>query len=171
MNFFSFSGRITRTRWWIVGFLICGTAVVFLMVSFFILLIGLVGMENPDLEKKIAYLLMLIPVCFLGVTYISLVTSAKRYHDIGKSGWWALIGFIPVVGPLWQIAELGFIKGSDEANEYGSSPYVAATAPVVNASVPAPVAEIPVTPQAVSNATPEVNIEPVVVKPEDLQKD
>lgn len=30
----------------------------------------------------------------------SLAVGVRRLHDIGKSGWWLLLGFIPLVGPL-----------------------------------------------------------------------
>ena len=29
--------------------------------------------------------------------------TVRRLHDIGKSGWWILLGFIPVIGWIWLI--------------------------------------------------------------------
>jgi hypothetical protein len=43
----------------------------------------------------------------------------KRYHDMGMSGWWWLVVFIPVVGPIWQVIECGFVSGEDVDNAYG----------------------------------------------------
>jgi uncharacterized membrane protein YhaH (DUF805 family) len=43
----------------------------------------------------------------------------KRFHDRDKTGWWVLIGLIPLIGPLWLLIELGFLKGTDGANRFG----------------------------------------------------
>jgi hypothetical protein len=42
-----------------------------------------------------------------------------------KSGWWVLIGLIPVIGWIWAIVEPGLAKGTDGQNRFGSP----ATAP------------------------------------------
>lgn len=47
--------------------------------------------------------------------------SVRRLHDIGKSGWWVLIYFIPVVGVVLFI--IWGIKDSDPTpNAYGPVP-------------------------------------------------
>ena len=48
--------------------------------------------------------------------------TVKRYHDRGKSGWWYLIQFIPIIGPIWAFVELGFCSGDDGDNDYGDGP-------------------------------------------------
>ena len=51
-----------------------------------------------------------------------LAISIRRLHDIGKSGWWYLINFIPLVG---QIIFLVFMcKDSTEDNQWGPNPKV-----------------------------------------------
>jgi len=47
--------------------------------------------------------------------------ATRRLHDIGKSGWWQLIGFIPFLGAIVLI--VFFAKQGDSgSNEYGPSP-------------------------------------------------
>ncbi len=46
--------------------------------------------------------------------------TVKRYHDRNKSGWWAWLVLIPVIGWLWQLVELGFFAGTPKANRYGA---------------------------------------------------
>lgn len=50
--------------------------------------------------------------------------NVKRMHDIGWSGWWILVGFIPLVGSIASLV-LGLIllfKDSQPGtNEYGTS--------------------------------------------------
>lgn len=51
----------------------------------------------------------------------SLAVAVRRLHDIGKSGWWLLISFIPVVG--WIILLVwDCTKGTEGGNEYGADP-------------------------------------------------
>jgi uncharacterized membrane protein YhaH (DUF805 family) len=56
------------------------------------------------------------------VTWISLAIAVKRYHDRDKSGWWALIIFLPVIGALWYLIECGFLRGTEGNNDYGPDP-------------------------------------------------
>ena len=44
----------------------------------------------------------------------------KRFHDRDKSGWWVLIGLIPIIGAIWLLIELGFLKGTPGPNRFGS---------------------------------------------------
>lgn len=46
---------------------------------------------------------------------------ARRLHDIGKSGWFALIGLIPAIGAIWLII-LWCKKGETEQNRFGINP-------------------------------------------------
>ena len=47
--------------------------------------------------------------------------TVKRLHDIGRSGWWVLVTFVPVVGSL---ALLFFMlqKSQPGTNQYGPGP-------------------------------------------------
>jgi len=46
--------------------------------------------------------------------------AARRLHDTGRTGWWQLIGLIPLLGAIVLIIFL--VQASHEANEYGSKP-------------------------------------------------
>jgi uncharacterized membrane protein YhaH (DUF805 family) len=41
---------------------------------------------------------MLSPLYSLVILIPSLAVGARRLHDTGRSGWWQLIGFVPVIG-------------------------------------------------------------------------
>ena len=56
---------------------------------------------------------------FIFQIYPTLAIHVKRWHDRNKSGWWCLIGLVPLIGSLWIIVELGFCKGSKNKNTYG----------------------------------------------------
>ena len=55
----------------------------------------------------------------IAIFYLWLAACAKRYHDLDKSGWWVLVSFIPIVGPIWILIELGLKKGTRGYNSYG----------------------------------------------------
>ena len=72
------------------------------------------GRYNPEtglgLFSGIFALLALIP---------SVIVYIKRFHDRDKSGWWVLIGLIPIIGPIWLLVECGFLKGTPGPNRFG----------------------------------------------------
>lgn len=49
------------------------------------------------------------------------VIYIKCWHDVGVSGWFALLNFVPIIGLIMWIV-LGFIPGTPGANKYGPNP-------------------------------------------------
>ncbi|MCP4779696.1 MAG: DUF805 domain-containing protein [Hyphomicrobium sp.] len=123
---FSFDGHIGRGQFWL-GYL----AVVILAVLIAIIVSVMVPWEDvtvtgadgqPTLDFTspaltpawIAYL-----VYFVVGLWIAIAISIKRFRDRGKSGWWSLIMFITLIGPIWWLIELGFLPGDPGPNTYG----------------------------------------------------
>lgn len=52
----------------------------------------------------------------LFICAVCLIESARRLHDMGRSGWWSILFLIPFVW-LW-----GWMKGQVGPNEYGPDP-------------------------------------------------
>ena len=48
--------------------------------------------------------------------------GAKRLHDMGRSGWWILLHFIPTIGTFIILVWLGFFPRDQIRNEYGLVP-------------------------------------------------
>ena len=66
-----------------------------------------------------------ILILFLGLGvgfWVGFALVVKRWHDRGKSWAWALLGFIPIVGWMWQGIECGFLEGTLGPNQFGPSP-------------------------------------------------
>ena len=57
----------------------------------------------------------------LAVLVPSLAAGVRRLHDVGKSGWFTLIIFVPLVGAIWLLV-LYCTEGTDGTNEYGPDP-------------------------------------------------
>lgn len=63
-----------------------------------------------------------VQILFLVATMIPVVTvTIRRFHDVGLSGWWTLLGMIPLVGPLAMIV-IAARASSPEENRWGSAP-------------------------------------------------
>lgn len=123
----SFDGRIGRQSWWI------GQIVLVVLNWIVMLILGLVfgtsmmgGMDTnipPEQAAEMATKGMIpITIASLIFLYPSLALYAKRWHDRGKSGWWSLLMFVPIIGWLWMLIECGFLRGTDGPNQYGPDP-------------------------------------------------
>ena len=101
-----FNGRARRKEFWM-----------FALISFIIAVILSVvdGMIGVPVLGAIYALNVLLP---------SIAVGARRFHDIGKSGWWLLIGLIPLLGGL--ILLIFFVLDSNPGdNKYGPNPKAA----------------------------------------------
>ncbi|MBF0560714.1 MAG: DUF805 domain-containing protein [Alphaproteobacteria bacterium] len=58
--------------------------------------------------------------------WMGLCVTIKRYHDRNKSGWWILIQLVPLVGPIWYLIDVGFLRGTSGDNRFGPDPLAAA---------------------------------------------
>ena len=105
----SFDGRISRSQWWL------GRLGLFLVVVMgFIALLQF----SDDALQTLLPLWGLVVVYGLAV-YWGYALDAKRWHDLDMSGWYSLVGFIPIYGQIWILCGLGFKKGTDGPNRYG----------------------------------------------------
>ena len=75
--------------------------------------------ESDSLVMNLLSLVVFVLFIALGVATIMLVI--RRWHDLGKSGWFTLLLFIPLVN-LFVALYLWVKKGDEEPNEYGDDP-------------------------------------------------
>ena len=108
--FTSLEGRIGRHSYW-MGIL--AMAVIGVVASLLDVMLGTMNENGYGIISGLAGLLLIYP---------AIVLYAKRWHDRGKSGWWSLIGLIPIIGGIWLLVELGFLRGQPGPNQYGPEP-------------------------------------------------
>ena len=78
-------------------------------------------MIGADLEQVLIIYGSSISLYSLGTLVPNLAVGVRRLHDTGRSGWWSLIGLIPLVG--WILLIIWYCQKEDEAeNRYGSNP-------------------------------------------------
>jgi uncharacterized membrane protein YhaH (DUF805 family) len=101
---FGFRGRVPRRVFWLYGVL--GPLLASVMLE---MLLGIVGVSERRAEA-LTTLLLVWPCA---------AVSVKRWHDRDKSGWWALVYLIPVIGLLWTLIANGLLRGTRGANRFG----------------------------------------------------
>lgn len=109
-NYATFTGRARRSEywwWWLALILVGGlfAAVAALLGS------GVVG-DVVRLGYWLFGLLTIVP---------TIAVSVRRLHDISRSGWWLLIGFVPVVGGLILFV-FHVLPSTPASNAYGPQP-------------------------------------------------
>lgn len=126
-----FSGRLNRASFWLFY--------VSIIVIFFILFklekaLGMSSIVPLTIKDHVTvghvthrYVehsglgwLTLLFSLYVFVPYIAAV--CRRLHDTGRSGWWQLIGLIPVIGTIiWFILLL--LGGTKGPNHFGDQPH------------------------------------------------
>lgn len=97
----TFTGRASRSEYW-----------------YFTLFNLIVYIGSIILSAVIPLILMLYMVFSIAVIIPGIAVGVRRLHDIGKSGWWYLIVFIPLIGMV--ILLIWFVmSGTVGPNEYG----------------------------------------------------
>ena len=124
--FTSFDGRIGRQTWWLglIALVVLQWIVMFVLsLVFGFSMMGNMDANNPE-AMGMAMGAMSVPFIIVLLIFLwpGLALYAKRWHDRGKSGWWTLILLIPIIGGLWALIELGFLRGTEGPNQYGPDP-------------------------------------------------
>ena len=104
---FSFSGRINRQPYWLVGIAAGVVPAVISMGA------GLIESETVLLIGVIGY--------FIAALWIGIALAVKRAHDRGRSGLFVLLFLVPLLN-FWPMVELYFLPGTSGQNEYGVDP-------------------------------------------------
>ena len=63
-------------------------------------------------------------IAFLGLIIPNLAVTVRRLHDLGYSGWFILLVFIPCLGSIIGLVILVFmmVDGESQINVYGTGP-------------------------------------------------
>jgi uncharacterized membrane protein YhaH (DUF805 family) len=103
-----FSGRARRKEYWM-----------FALVS---MLIG-IGLALLDgiLHLRVEGKGVLTTLYGLGVLIPALAVGVRRLHDTDRSGWWMLLGLIPVAGALVLLVFF-VLSGTPGTNRFGPNP-------------------------------------------------
>ena len=109
-QFVGFSGRARRSEFWYFALFTFLVGIVTSVVD------AILGTDydtgSGGLVNTLVSLVLLLP---------SLAVAVRRLHDTGRSGWWLLIGIIPIIG--WIILIVWYCKDTTPGdNQYGPDP-------------------------------------------------
>ena len=102
-KYVTFSGRSSRSAYWwwyLFGILVL---VVSLAIDY--------ALGAGGILYVLVALAMLLP---------NLAVLVRRLHDAGHSGWWVLIGLLPLIGAI--VLLVFTLQGSDQPNQWGNGP-------------------------------------------------
>jgi len=111
-----FNGRARRKEYWLFGL---WNVIIAFALGFVEGVMGIAPQTQQSVLGIIYGLAVLIP---------GLAVAVRRLHDTNRSGWWVLIGAVPLVGAL--VLLYFFVQDSDPGtNEYGPNPKAEAISP------------------------------------------
>jgi uncharacterized membrane protein YhaH (DUF805 family) len=103
-NYVNFQGRASRSEFW-----------------YWVLFAIILAIVAAIIDNAIIGLPIIGVVVSLGLLLPGLSVSIRRLHDTDRTGWWILIGLVPIVGAIllliWYCT-----KGTTGPNSYGSDP-------------------------------------------------
>jgi len=102
-KYVTFTGRSSRSAYWwfyLFGLLVVVAA---LIIDF--------AIGTYPIIYVVATLALLLP---------NLAVLVRRLHDAGHSGWWLLIGLLPLIGAI--VLLVFTLQGSDQPNQWGNGP-------------------------------------------------
>jgi uncharacterized membrane protein YhaH (DUF805 family) len=107
----TFSGRARRSEyWWWYLFV----TLVYIVANIIDRAAGLTYGDTTyggGWIASIAALALLLP---------NIAVAVRRLHDTGRTGWWLLIGLVPLIG--WIVLLYFFLLDSENDNQYGPYP-------------------------------------------------
>ena len=116
-RYFDFQGRANRSQYWLFALVHVIVIVVLGLVDFFVFF----GGNAESVADETVALFPITTIYQLAVLLPLLGVTARRLHDTGRSGWWQLIGFVPLIGAIVLIIFL-VLPGDPEGNSHGEPP-------------------------------------------------
>jgi uncharacterized membrane protein YhaH (DUF805 family) len=105
-----FSGRARRKEFWYFALFNTIISIVLVLIDF----------ESGNLDPETG-LGLLQGIYMLAILLPLISVSVRRLHDTGRSGWWFLVSFVPVVGHFVMLLFM-VQKGQPDSNQYGLDP-------------------------------------------------
>lgn len=118
-HYADFEGRLTRKPFWMF-------VLISWIISFGISMIeGILGLGDLAVLSILYSLILLVP---------NIAITTRRLHDTGRSGWWQLLWFIPIIG--WIILIVFLAQDTTLAdNQYGANPKMGTAVPTAQPPV------------------------------------
>jgi len=120
----TFSGRSSRAAYW-----------------WFSLFNALVVVTALIIDAALHAAGGLYALTLLAIVLPNLAVTVRRLHDTGHSGWWLLVGIVPLVGPI--VLFVITLRGSEGPNRWGHGPDGQGLRPVFAPPMPPSTTSVP----------------------------
>jgi len=102
-NYVQFSGRAIRSEYW------------------YWVLFTIVGSIVAGIIDAVLGITVIDPLFGLATILPSIAVAIRRLHDLDRTGWWILLGLIPLIG--WIILIIWYCsRGTVGSNRFGPDP-------------------------------------------------
>ena len=117
-NYLNFKGRASREEYWMFTIFMVIFSIVAVVADNILGTVFTIGAGSYSVSMGYGwiYLIYMLAVIIPGCS-----VAVRRLHDVGKSGWFCLINFIPLIGAIWFLV-LMCTDGDQTENTYGASP-------------------------------------------------
>ena len=105
-HYADFSGRANRKQFWLYALWL---VVVYIVIG---ILSAALGEKAGNAVIALVWLALIVP---------NLAMIVRRLHDTDRSGWWVLIGLLPLIGGLILFV-FEVLPGTPGENRFGSQP-------------------------------------------------
>lgn len=120
MDFYlSLNGRVSLGQYWLRYML--PVIAIGLVLGVVMGATGMVNMENYDPANPYSAIPLPMMLFWLLLLWPSIAITVKRLHDIGWTGWLALLSLVPIAGFVIVVVNW-FIPGNQGENKYGPDP-------------------------------------------------
>jgi len=127
-QYVDFAGRAQRREYWMF---VLVNVVIVIVLSLIDTLLGTGGWRAAAGGGSISAsgtLGLLSGLYSLAVLLPSIAVAVRRLHDTDRSGWWFLLGFIPIIGGIVLLV-FYVLEGTRGPNRFGPDPKAVTAAP------------------------------------------
>jgi uncharacterized membrane protein YhaH (DUF805 family) len=127
-QYVDFSGRARRREYWMFVLI---NVVILIVLSLIDTLLGTGGFRATSGGGSFYAansLGLLSGLYTLAVLLPSIAVTVRRLHDTDRTGWWILLGFIPIIGGIVLLV-FYVLEGTRGPNRYGPDPKAVAPTP------------------------------------------
>jgi uncharacterized membrane protein YhaH (DUF805 family) len=110
-----FTGRARRKEYWLFAL---WNFIIVLVFDALMFVFGMMGNSGTILTQLVSVVGCLY---VLAIILPSLGVFVRRLHDTGRTGWWILIGLIPVIGGIVLLI-FSVMDSQPGDNKYGPNP-------------------------------------------------
>lgn len=109
-NYLGFTGRAQRSEYWYFQ--------LFNLIIFIVLAVidASFGTLHPEVGMG-----LLSGLYWLAVLLPSIAVTVRRLHDTGRSGWWLLLVFVPLIGGIIVLVFM-LLDSQPGQNQHGPNP-------------------------------------------------